>query len=729
MMKENALQEVSVEQILLHYNLIVPEIQREYVWGYNTHNIIDVFLNDIVEGKATKDTEMQSKKENLQIMIDSPDIPTEAKEALKIAVEQLGDVSLEMNIGFLYSYRPGYSTGSKDRDLYLIDGQQRFTTLFLILFYFAIKEGKESDFVKLFNINISIGSLGFDYRVRNLTHHFFVELFTHTKTIEDLLDIRNKIWFLNNFSLDVTIRSIVGNEERKSIFEIFEEKFKNSTEKYFDYIKSKVMFWHFKTEETSQGEELYITMNSRGQQLADNESIRAKLFDSDIVRANPLYWSEQWENWQDFFWKNRSKARGFSADEGFNEFLRWVQLLKMIEKQIFTPDDNFEKQIHYLQNNKKELDTIYLDLKEIKLYYESLLYIKNFFRNDNIGKTLQPFEKYSKAFKFSINDFINGSFLNQNQLFIILPLLEYCKKYIESKSQLDDLAFLRVFKFVTNLSSDVTIGKSIRDQILNIIQHISMLEIGEDITGLLNKNNVSKTIINDEQRTKLSIYKEASTEERLKIEDSFWYCETLEYVRGEISHLIKLSLKIDSVFKHNIFDKILDAYNLFLKNKNILKGELIKTDVYYYDRDKFVRYYDFTRKNGFLELIENLYEIIDVRNFVEKSQKHWFLRNYNSEENLVNESNRKNQLYVIYILKHNTLAGMGKWEWSNDRLNFGVWSSYGNCSSIFKDGVIFQLIKTNFVENSNYIFDFHYKKLNSEKVFNALQNWSENETL
>ena len=65
-MEENALQEVSVEEILRHYNLIVPEIQREYVWGYNTHNIVDVFLNDIVEGKSTKDINMKTKMENLQ---------------------------------------------------------------------------------------------------------------------------------------------------------------------------------------------------------------------------------------------------------------------------------------------------------------------------------------------------------------------------------------------------------------------------------------------------------------------------------------------------------------------------------------------------------------------------------------------------------------------------------------------------------------------------------------
>lgn len=725
-MNENALQEVSVEEILHHYNLIVPEIQREYVWGYNINNIVDIFINDIVEGKSTKDVGIQLKKENLQNMIDSPDMPVEAKEALKIAIDQMSDSSLAMNIGFLYSYRPGYGDGSKDRDLYLIDGQQRFTTLFLLLFYFAIKENRESDFMHLFKINISNGSLGFDYRVRNLTHHFFVELFTHTRTIEDLLDVRSKTWFLNNFSLDVSIRSIIGDEKRKSLFQIFEEKFNNSSEKYFDYIKSKIKFWHFKTEETSQGEELYITMNSRGQQLADNESIRAKLFDSDAVRENPLKWSEQWENWQDFFWKIRSKTRGFSADEGFNEFLRWVQLLKMIEKQTLIVENEFEKKIHYLQANKKDLDISYLNLKEIKLYYESLIYIKNFFNEDSSKITLKPFEKYNKVFKYSITEFINGNFLSQNQLFILLPLLEYCKKYIENNIKIDELAFLRVFKFVANLSDDVNIGKSIRDQILNIVQHICMLSVNEDITELLNKKSVSKTIINDEQRVKLLIYKDASIEDRFKIEDSFWYCETLSYIfRGEILHLIKLSLSIEPVFKINTFDKVLNAYLFFLKNENILWGELIPTDVYYNDREKII-YYNFTKKNGFLELIKNLCGITDVNSFVEENQKKWFLNNYKTEEDLVNESNTKKQIYIIYILKYNKLLGLSKWEWSDERFNFGVWSSYSGCKSIFLSRSIFQLIKTNFVENSTYIFDFHYKKLSSENVFNTLQNWSKN---
>ncbi|KIQ22465.1 hypothetical protein RT99_09865 [Flavobacterium sp. MEB061] len=724
-MSENALQEVSVEEILHHYNLIVPEIQREYVWGYNAHNIIDVFINDVIEGRSTKDSKIQSESENLQNLIDSPSLPEETKTTLRAALQQMNDASLAMNIGFLYSYRPGYGSASKDRDLYLIDGQQRFTTIFLLLFYFAIKENRERDFVNLFNINISKGSLGFDYRVRNLTHHFFVELFSHTQTIEDLLDVRNKTWFLNNFSLDVTIRSIVGDEDRYSIFQKFDEKFKSSTDKYFDYIKSKIKFWHFKTEETSQGEELYITMNSRGQQLADNESIRAKLFDSDIVRNNPLVWSEKWEKWQDFFWKNRLKIRGFSADEGFNEFLRWSQLLKMIEFQSLNNDDVFEKKIHYLQSNKKDLDTTYLELNELSSYFESLAYIKNFFTKNHLIDVLKPFDKFKIEFNFS--EFINGSFLNQNQLFILLPLLAYCKKHIESNIPIDDFGFLRVFQFVSNLSNDSNVKKSVRDLISNMVQHINMLEIGEDVTALLVKKDISKTILNEEQRTKLIIYNNYA-DNRLRIEDAFWFCTMLKYNDGEILHLIKLSLEIESDFNIEVFENIVEAYSLYLKYEHILKGELIPTNAYFRDNDKVIRKSDFYKQSGFLELIKKLYQFSnpDMDSFIQINQKNWFIDRYENESALLDELNAQNQLYIIYILKYNQVLGMSKHFWENGRFNFGVWSSYGNCKTIFNNKVIYQLIKSKFVANSEYIFDFHSKKTNLKDVFAALENWSKN---
>ena len=38
------LEELSVQQLAGKYNFIVPEIQREYVWGNNDYNILDKFF-------------------------------------------------------------------------------------------------------------------------------------------------------------------------------------------------------------------------------------------------------------------------------------------------------------------------------------------------------------------------------------------------------------------------------------------------------------------------------------------------------------------------------------------------------------------------------------------------------------------------------------------------------------------------------------------------------------
>lgn len=309
-----SMQEVSVQELIIQYNLIVPEIQREYVWGFNDYNILDTFITDIKEGyKQSKDvnSEVNIQIEALKKILISADDQT-SKSLTKILDDLTNKVS-PLNIGFLYSYRPDYYVfNDRNDDVYLIDGQQRFTTLFLMLFYLAIKEKKVEDFTSLFRFDKNTEHLAFDYRVRTLTHNFFIDLISNAKSIDDLLNIRSKNWFLSNYDNDVTVQSIVGKDSKEiinGVFSILDNYFNNDDNCYFEYVKNHIKFWHFKTEETSQGEELYITMNSRGQQLADNETIRARLFDDDSVKANQLEWSEKWELWQDFFWKHRNKKK------------------------------------------------------------------------------------------------------------------------------------------------------------------------------------------------------------------------------------------------------------------------------------------------------------------------------------------------------------------------------------------------------------------------------------
>ena len=98
----------NISALLSNYHLVVPEIQREYVWGDPKNRpVITQFLRDISD------------------------------KALK------GDV----NVGFLYSYQSG-------SEHYLIDGQQRYTTLVVLLYYLSLgKEENHQRFLELLSLD------------------------------------------------------------------------------------------------------------------------------------------------------------------------------------------------------------------------------------------------------------------------------------------------------------------------------------------------------------------------------------------------------------------------------------------------------------------------------------------------------------------------------------------------------------------------------------------------
>jgi uncharacterized protein with ParB-like and HNH nuclease domain len=204
-------------------NMIVPEIQREYVWG-NNPDVLDKFLTEL-ESKAT---------------------PCEACHHVH--------TSKNINVGFLYSYKPSYVLYESERimDEYLIDGQQRITTLFLLLLYRAAIEGRMDDFTSICRADENDFEMGFNYKVRSLTQQFLVQLIQHAKAegpnvFDFISDLDNTpYWFLDDYKNDPSITAMVSALE--SIQEIFDSR----ENFYFDYLLTNIHFWHFKTEATSQ---------------------------------------------------------------------------------------------------------------------------------------------------------------------------------------------------------------------------------------------------------------------------------------------------------------------------------------------------------------------------------------------------------------------------------------------------------------------------------------------
>ena len=273
-------------------NLIVPEIQREYVWGNNSNNVLSNFLYDI---------------KNRARICDSCHYAHSADN---------------LNIGFLYSYKPPYVEIESTRflDEYLIDGQQRITTIFLLLMCRSIAENRQTEFLNICRMDdVNLESC-FKYKVRYLTQRFLYDLVKHAVKDNDgcLQKISQKDypnWFLRDYRQDPTIISMV--QAISLILDIFPQD-----KCYFDYLLRNIHFWHFKTEATSQGEELYITMNSRGVSLAGNEMMKAKI----LPPEKQIEYGQLWENWQQFFWKHRGINE--NADKGFNEYIACIEGLE-----------------------------------------------------------------------------------------------------------------------------------------------------------------------------------------------------------------------------------------------------------------------------------------------------------------------------------------------------------------------------------------------------------------
>lgn len=315
------LKEDNLLTLISQNNFIIPEIQREYVWG-NNEGVIRGFLRELKrkmgDGCATCFQPQGTEK---------------------------------INIGFLYSYKPDYVKVRFERflDENLIDGQQRFTTLFLLLFVCALKEHKKKEFLSLIRFDES-GCMSFNFKVRDLTRKFLFELVQKIDSPEELAGITSKTWFLTDYKNDVSIRSMIN------ALSYISEEFSGET-RYFNQLLSKVVFWHFKTEATSQGEELYITMNARGEELADNEITKADLMleDSQLLESG-----RKWEKWQQFFWKHRDKKSDHqSADKGFNGFLDCIKGLELYLRKYSGGDTSGA-----------------FTLQTVEKYYEALVFLE-----------------------------------------------------------------------------------------------------------------------------------------------------------------------------------------------------------------------------------------------------------------------------------------------------------------------------------------------------------------
>ncbi|ABW66057.1 DUF262 domain-containing protein [Desulfosudis oleivorans] len=316
--------------------LVIPEIQRDYVWkAEQVQGLLDSILKNFNDWKQAKGTP------RFKVVPEEPqDIekhPSLENDFTAFYAQRYHGT----NIGFVYAYSDGDLPGQ----YYLIDGQQRLTTLYLVLLAVA---SRNDDLKERFRARYCLQSTDanpgakaiptkLDYRLRehitDFFHHCVPYLLENPEHAETL---QQQSWYRKRLDEDKTVKNLINNFTK--IYSHLENELDSDcSDDAFKYLDDLVDCWYFDTNESVQGEELYIYLNARGESTATNENKKAELLKS-LSDEKKEDWGKKWEEWQDFFWQKRRKGledkhNNPNADRGFNSFLACIKNLEKLKNK------------------------------------------------------------------------------------------------------------------------------------------------------------------------------------------------------------------------------------------------------------------------------------------------------------------------------------------------------------------------------------------------------------
>ena len=181
--------------------------------------------------------------------------------SLIAAVENYPQKNIELD--FVYGKR------NKNK-VYLLDGQQRITTLYLLHWYLAQRLQKPS----------LLKDVALSYRVRQYADEFTQKISDKSTQIDFTSSIPsqaicNCTWFFDAWKHDPTVKGMLNTLD--TIHELLKDK-KISEEHYWQPLEEgAVTFYWLDLEEHQLTDELYLKMNARGKQLSNFENFKASL--------------------------------------------------------------------------------------------------------------------------------------------------------------------------------------------------------------------------------------------------------------------------------------------------------------------------------------------------------------------------------------------------------------------------------------------------------------------
>lgn len=512
-----------------------------------------------------------------------------------IKVKNGGAEPLELD--FVYGY-------IQNDIFYPLDGQQRLTTLYLLHWYLAFKDGILPNYSKKLS--------RFTYQIRQTSNDFFrkildlnisdISIFDSENTISEY--IKDQSWFLTRWSADNTIFSCLN------VIDLLHSKFYNSgitLKELIDEDEPPIVFNFLDIEELGISDDLYIKMNARGVSLTGFENLKAelsKLIKDSNFNTTYLYEYQHTEGisnfdmytyfitkvdtvWSDFFWNLRNKETNIYDDKLLN-LLSFVALTN----QALSLPDSFENTRNKFISGEY-LPSFYQFIESGLLTEETIVnYI------DILDFLVERYKVYSgyNSFgnhRFSLNDILTEKAFQDNysllateriRLYAVMHFLPLVRNLENGAEEL-----LRIERIIANLSSVNNVYNNYEDLNNSL----------KGLDGII--KNYSGDIYQQFISTEVSgFYKEQITEEEIKIilinKSEKWSAlineiELDPYLQGHILLLLKYSgiwdnYKSDPSLDWNEEDSLL-LYTALKNYFSIYKMYFTNDGVKDYDKQLF----------------------------------------------------------------------------------------------------------------------------------------------
>lgn len=439
--------------------VLIPDLQRDYCWGNPDKNLVSKFL----------DTMFVLDKEQ------------------------------KWPMGLIY----GYTDSLYSEHIQLCDGQQRLTTLFLVVgiinrllpgnkykhLLISDFEYEQDDQEPYLQYAIRESSL---YFLSDLTCHYFL----NAEEIESVDKIPEQPWYLGIYRKDPTVKSILN------AVKLIEERLsgRNDLEELGRFVTNNMEFMFYDMENRANGEETFVVINTSGEPLTANQNLKPKII-KEYQETYPKI-ANKWEQMETWFWQNRNRDEKIphTSDEGMAEFMRCVMILKHYQ---------LTGKVEFAEEGK-EFPYKDIDFGELRRYFIAykLMYTTNYE------------ERYDKQPKYTYS---------QEALFVILPTLQYCYRFIGDAKQIDAK---RLYHLFCNLSRYVDLSRPAGP----IGTALTLVNSMNDKDVVCLKENQT---LREEERRKLGLLADANNREDMEL--LFAQAENNNIFNGQIRILLQWS--------------------------------------------------------------------------------------------------------------------------------------------------------------------------------------------